>query len=142
MRIRKRKNGFSAKGYKKEEIINLIELEKNIKRLDEDIFGEGKKKYKLIVSVQKPFEQELKKWKLNNNICFEIRPREDNHWIPHFHIEIKGGHSGSYRIDDFNRLVGNFTNAEENKILDWARENQALLKEIWNQYHGKRIRVE
>lgn len=72
---------------------------------------------------------------------FEIRFREDNHSVAHFHIS-KNDASASYDILKLTKIVGEIPTEDEKAILNWADEHYEQLKELWNRYHAGRIYIE
>ena len=59
----------------------------------------------------------------------------DRHGRPHFHIEYKREHAASYAIDNFERLAGHMPEKYGGTLLEWAKENQALLLAKWKELH-------
>ena len=78
---------------------------------------------------------------MGNNIKFEIRSDESHHNVPHFHISIRGAGSGSYRIDNLEPIHSNIEKSKEKMLLEWAKQHQQELVNIWNEFHGYRITV-
>ena len=59
--------------------------------------------------------------------------KEDNHWLPHFHIEYKNKqYRASYRIDDLQLLVGTMPKRYEKAILEWASRHKKSLQLTWD----------
>jgi hypothetical protein len=58
--------------------------------------------------------------------------REQNHRLPHFHIEFKRQFAASYMIGTGERLAGSLPAKYEKEMLAWARDNSALLLREWN----------
>lgn len=113
-----------------------------VSMLSERISGPGRRPYKVKVRRTMPYEPLVREvGRLRNNIKFEIRAAERHHNVAHFHVTIRGGGSGSYRIDNLSALESDIAGAREKEILAWAAENQQLLKDIWNEFHGERITV-
>jgi len=126
----------------KKEQLTLLQLKVAITTLSNDLVGPSRKPYRITVRKLHPVEHELVTvGKLGNNIKFEVRSAEEHHNEAHFHITIRGQGSGSYKINDFSPLKSNIPITTEKKLLDWARENQQLLVDTWNEYHGHRITI-
>lgn len=72
---------------------------------------------------------------------FEIRFREENHNVAHFHIS-KNDMSASYDIQKMSKIVGEIPIEDEKNILKWATTHYEQIKDLWNRYHAKRIFIE
>lgn len=70
----------------------------------------------------------------------EIRPREDGHNRPHFHI-VGPGYDGSYSIPALKKLVGDVPKKVEQAFLLWATEHMPEIVEKWNQIHRVQVSV-
>jgi hypothetical protein len=57
--------------------------------------------------------------------------REQNHSLPHFHIEYKKESSASYPIEPFQRLAGDLSYEYEDRVSDWIVVNQKNLLATW-----------
>lgn len=122
----------------------LEDLANAVTQLDDMLFGKGKKKYTVSIKKILPFSFVKQTWHMKNNIkiTFEVRPREQNHKEPHFHITIAGEGSGSYRISDFVALESSIPRKTEKELLKWAQENRSTLVSTWNKMHGNRVAVQ
>lgn len=127
-------NQRQIKKYKKK--LALLYLEKIVCMLDED-----GGKYK--AHVLRTPSAEVRTIKRLNGYRIEIRSaREDNHNYAHFHV-VKGTDGmASIRIDTLEVLESSLPRKDLNKILEWALTNREILLNVWNEYHGCRIRVE
>ena len=77
-----------------------------------------------------------------NGYRIEIRSsREEKHNYAHFHVVKGTDGQASIRIDTLEVLESSLPKKDLNKILNWAQDNQELLKKIWNGFHGYRITV-
>lgn len=116
----------------------------NVEILNRKLYGEKKYKTRYKVSTT-PLHIPMCNRKaicyLDGKIKIEIRAAEEHHNVAHFHVTKPGEGSGSYRIDNLSRLQSSLRPSTERTILKWASENQQLLKQVWNEYHGKRIYV-
>jgi hypothetical protein len=64
----------------------------------------------------------------------EIRPREEGHNHPHFHVS-SPDYEGSYRIDTLQCIIGNVPRRHEKEIQKWADKNKPLLEASWKRAH-------
>jgi len=83
-------------------------------------------------------------WKLmliqRDHVKLRMR-REDNHSLPHFHLEYKKLYTASYQIDPFQRLAGYMPKEHEKKLSEWIAKNQKNLLATWNALRaGKDVR--
>ncbi|SFJ25945.1 protein of unknown function [Terrisporobacter glycolicus] len=69
-------------------------------------------------------------------MIFEIRTKENGHNEPHFHVKTSD-FEASYSLRTLDKLEGAFSSQIEKQICKWANDNIDLLKEAWNEYHGK-----
>lgn len=77
-----------------------------------------------------------------NGYRIEIRSsREEKHNYAHFHVVKGTDGQASIRIDTLEVLESSLPKKDLNKVLNWAQDNQELLKKIWNGFHGYRITV-
>lgn len=67
----------------------------------------------------------------NNYTKLKIQ-QEENHKLPHFHIEYKQEHSASYAIDSLERLAGDMPKEYEKPIMKWAKRKRNSLKATWD----------
>jgi hypothetical protein len=68
------------------------------------------------------------------NYKIEIRPKEEGHNHPHFHVCCPD-YDGSYRIDDASCLAGHVPRRHEKVIQAWATKNRELLEKEWKRAH-------
>lgn len=66
----------------------------------------------------------------------EIRPKEEGHNHPHFHVCCPD-YEGSYRIDDVSCLAGRVLRKHEKVIQEWATKNRELLEKEWKRAHPR-----
>ena len=69
---------------------------------------------------------------------FEIRFREDNHNMPHFHLS-NANESASISIPDADIIAGGLQKSQ--KAISWSIRNMENIVELWNQYHPEKIVV-
>ena len=127
---------------RKKVLSSLLAMQVGI--LNKKLYGEKKYKTRYKVSIRPLHMPEYNRktiYCLNGKIKFEIRAAEEHHNTAHFHVTKPGEGSGSYRIEDLSKLQSSLRPSTEKIILKWASENQQLLKQVWNEYHGKRIYV-
>lgn len=67
---------------------------------------------------------------------FEIRFREDNHSMPHFHLS-NANESASISIPDADILAGYLQKSQ--KAISWSIRNMENIVALWNQYHPEKI---
>jgi len=107
----------------------LKELEQELNKLDND-------GWETLGSDSIPFNMDKKN---GYGFLFEVRSKETNHTIPHFHVE-KSEYSGSYSISPVNKICGNFKDKYDKYIIKWGEKNKNILIEKWNSFHkDKRI---
>jgi len=120
-------------------IANIYELDKllGFKRT-----AHKRKPYRLTKkAITTPEHNSITVGRMGNNIKFEIRSEESHHNVAHFHISIRGAGSGSYRIDNLEPIHSNIEKSKEKMLLEWAKQHQQELVNIWNEFHGYRITV-
>ena len=66
---------------------------------------------------------------------FEIRFREDNHNMPHFHLT-SNDEAASISIPDADIIAGELRNPQ--KAISWSLQNMKNITELWNQYHPEK----
>ncbi len=64
-------------------------------------------------------------------IRFEIRPRENNHPLPHIHAEYDG-YNISIAIDTAKILAGNLPHKQEKVATEWVKKHKDQLLGKWN----------
>lgn len=69
--------------------------------------------------------------KLQKNIKVTMRTNENNHSLPHVHVETTD-YSGSYTIDPIKRLAGNLPSWIESIFIKWALKNKSYLLSQWS----------
>lgn len=67
---------------------------------------------------------------------FEIRFREDNHNMPHFHLS-NANESASISIPDADIIAGGLQKSQ--KAISWSIRNMENIVALWNQYHPEKI---
>lgn len=67
---------------------------------------------------------------------FEIRFREDNHNMPHFHLS-NANESASISIPDADIIAGGLQKSQ--KAISWSLRNMENIVALWNQYHPEKI---
>lgn len=76
-----------------------------------------------------------------NSLKIEVRSSEKPHNLPHFHVIAPGKIDAVYTIDPVAFYEGEIDGKSNKKILEWAVLNRSKLVEMWNDYHGYRIKV-
>lgn len=76
-----------------------------------------------------------------NSLKIEVRSSEKPHNLPHFHVTAPGKIDAVYTIDPIAFYEGEIDGKSNEKILEWAEQNRDTLVEMWNDYHGYRIKV-
>ena len=76
-----------------------------------------------------------------NSLKIEVRSSEKPHNLPHFHVTAPGKIDAVYTIDPVALYEGEIDGKSNKKILEWAELNRSKLVEMWNDYHGYRIKV-
>ena len=66
-----------------------------------------------------------------DHVKLRMRP-EDNHSLPHFHLEYKKLYAASYQINPLRRLAGYMPKQYEEKLSEWITKNQRNLLATWN----------
>lgn len=69
---------------------------------------------------------------------FEIRFREDNHNMPHFHLS-NANESAWLSIPDADIIAGGLQKSQ--KAISWSIENMENIVKLWNQCHPEKIVV-
>lgn len=72
-----------------------------------------------------------------NDCLFEIRFSETNHSIAHFHVT-KSNSNISIKIADLSILSGSLPSSTYRMVLEWARGNITLIKDLWNTFHPEK----
>ncbi len=88
-----------------------------------------------------PYYRELRVVKRLGEITLEIRAKEQNHPRPHFHVYVSGEDCASIALDNFEILAGNLSSKVRGKVLEWAKTNQGLLMNVWNEF-PRNVRVQ
>lgn len=140
---RSEKMNYAKKKLRKEDII-LLQLRMAIIELSNELADtSNKQNYKIKVQKILSFEQDLVTVaQLDKKVRFEVREKEAPHNIPHFHITIKNGGDGSYKISDLTPIETTIPRKTEKKLLIWAEKNRQILVDTWNEFHGYRVMVE
>lgn len=115
--------------------IKDIELEFNQKEINsllEKLNFEAKKQAQIAQRKLPPNTFTLVVERLEKNLRIFIRPNENNHNIPHFHVETTS-YSGSYSINPIERLSGNMPSRLEKIFKKWVSEHQNLLLNKWEE---------
>ena len=74
------------------------------------------------------------------HVKVRMRP-ENNHALPHFHLEYKNQYSASYQISPFKQLAGQMPKKYEQKLSEWIINNQNNLLSTWDALKaGKDVR--
>lgn len=68
---------------------------------------------------------------------FEVRFKEENHNIAHFHIS-NADYSASFSIPDADVLAGELPSEMQKKVISWALNNMVHIVGLWNKTHPKR----
>lgn len=77
-----------------------------------------------------------------NSLKIEIRSSEKPHNLPHFHVTAPGKADAVYTFSPrVQFLEGNVGSKENKAILKWAEQNREKLVDMWNDYHGYRIKA-
>ncbi len=76
-----------------------------------------------------------------NSLKIEVRSSEKPHNLPHFHVTAPGKIDAVYTINPIAFYEGEIDGKSNKKILEWAEQNRDILVEMWNDYHGYRIKV-
>lgn len=74
---------------------------------------------------------------LDGKYKFEIRYRENNHNVAHFHISY-GEYGISLSIPDADKLAGKLPMGDEGKAVAWALRNMDEIIKLWNRVHPER----
>lgn len=67
---------------------------------------------------------------------FEIRFREDNHNMPHFHLS-NANESASISIPDADIIAGSLNNSS--KAISWSLQNMKNIVDLWNKIHPDKM---
>ena len=108
-----------------------------------DLFGKKKcGKYQISIDRINSTEVTIQTVTRINSLKIEIRSSEKPHNMPHFHVTAPGRVDAVYTISPTVELYKGNINSKDNKlILKWAKENREILVEMWNDYHGYRIKA-
>ena len=85
-------------------------------------------------------------WNLNtvgkiNAIKIEVRSSEKHHNVPHFHVTAPGKIDAVYTISPIALYEGEISGKDDKAVREWAEQNIELLVDMWNDFHGYRIKV-
>lgn len=76
-----------------------------------------------------------------NSMKIEVRSSEKPHNLPHFHVTAPGRIDAVYTISPLGFYKGDVSSKDNKTILKWAEENKDILVNMWNDFHGYRIKV-
>ena len=86
----------------------------------------------MLLTEFKGYEERKLMGEIHGRIIELRTGREEKHNIPHFHVRYSGK-SGSYRIEDCSRIVGDLSSNDEKKIKKWYDKNTELLALTWQE---------
>ena len=97
--------------------------------------------YKFSVKQLQSYEHTVQTAGRINSIKIEVRSSEKPHNLPHFHVTAPGKIDAVYTIDPIALQEGDVKSADNKAIMEWAEANRDKLVNMWNDYHGYRIKV-
>lgn len=104
----------------------------------------GKKKHRCKYSIKRihKYNWDLVTVDKVDNMKIEVREAENGHKIPHFHVTLKSKQIDAvYKIDPIEFYIGEIDSKSNKSIKKWAEINRDVLVDMWNEFHGHRIRV-
>ena len=123
-----------------EQQIILLSLKIAVAALHTELFPSGKKKLQYRVRVRRlPIHDSIAVYR-NNNLKVEVRADEGNHTRPHFHVKVQQ-QEVSIALDNFEVLAGSLEKKYMKSVLDWAEDNEELLRSTWERFHGAVVQV-
>lgn len=107
------------------------------------IFGEKKVfGYKYSVEKIKAYNIERNTVGRIKSLKIEVRSSERPHNLAHFHVTSPGrGIDAVYTLDPIEYFKGEIDSKSNKMVLKWAEENKDVLINMWNDFHGYRIKV-
>lgn len=107
-----------------------------------ELVGRKRTRYKFSIKRIRASEWELNTVGYVNNMKIEVRSSEKGHNLPHFHVTVKSKEIDAvYTIDPIELYEGEVTSKVDKAIVKWAETNRDKLVDMWNEYHGYRIKV-
>jgi hypothetical protein len=107
-----------------------------------ELTGVRKKKYRYSLSPLRKFEWDLVTVYKLDNMKIEVRQSEDGHNMPHFHVTLKSKKIDAvYTISPIKLYQGKIDAKSDKAVRRWAENNRDLLVDMWNKFHGYRIKV-
>lgn len=104
----------------------------------------GKKKfgrYKFMVKEIPTSEWNIQTVGRIRALKIEVRNSEKPHNLPHFHVTAPGKADAVYTISPVAFYMGEISGKDNKAVIEWAEKNRDMLVEMWNSYHGYRIKV-
>ena len=107
-----------------------------------ELYGKKKYgKYKFVVKKIPTTECNLQTVGRINALKIEVRNSEKPHNLPHFHVTAPGKADAVYTISPVAFYKGEISGKDNKAVIEWAEKNREVLVEMWNDYHGYRIKV-
>lgn len=107
-----------------------------------ELYGKKKYgKYKFIVKQIPTSEWNLQTAGRIKSLKIEVRNSEKPHNLPHFHVTAPGKADAVYTISPVAFYKGEISGKDNKAVIEWAEKNREVLVEMWNDYHGYRIKV-
>lgn len=97
--------------------------------------------YKYFVKKIPQYEWNVQTVGRINKLKIEVRSSEKPHNLPHFHVTAPGKVDAVYTIEPLAYYEGQVDGKSNKAILQWAEINRDILVEMWNDFHGYRIKV-
>lgn len=122
--------------------VKVSKLQLSTLQLYNSLFG--RKKFgscKFTVRRIPPVEWNIQTAGRINAIKIEVRSSEKPHNLPHFHVTASDKIDAVYTISPLAFYEGKIDSKSNKMILEWAEQNRTTLVEMWNDYHGYRIKV-
>ena len=122
---------------------DILKLRISTIELYKELFGRKKlKAYRYVLKKIPSSEHTLQTVGRINSLKIEVRSSEKPHNLPHFHVTSPGRVNAVYTISPTIEFYKGAVTSKDNKaILNWAEQNREILVNMWNDYHGYRIKA-
>ena len=107
-----------------------------------ELFGKKKySSYRFLVKRIPKAEWNVQTVGRINSIKIEVRSSEKPHNLPHFHVTAPGKIDAVYTISPLAFYEGEISGKDNKAVLKWAEKNREILVDMWNDFHGYRIKI-
>ena len=107
-----------------------------------EIYGYKKyRRYKITIKRIQKSEWDLQTVGRIKALKIEVRSSEKPHNLPHFHVTSPGKIDAFYTISPVAFYKGKISGNDNKAVIELAEANRDMLVNMWNDFHGYRIKV-